>query len=67
LAEQLCTLLEDLGFIDVYGYQPSSDPYIEVDGSYGGVRIRRITNMSESKQKELIRKADQIYLEIMHD
>jgi hypothetical protein len=67
LAEHLSKLLEEFGFKNVRGYSPGTFPYIETDGNYRGVRIRRITNMPESEQKELIEKADRIYLEIMHD
>jgi hypothetical protein len=67
LAERLCKLLEEFGFKNVNGYSPGSFPYIEVDGNYGGVRIRRITHLSESMQNELVEKVDQIYLEVMQE
>lgn len=40
-------------------------PYIEVDGAYGGVRIRRITHLSEKEQEKLVKKADKIYDDVM--
>ena len=40
-------------------------PYIETDGSYNGVRIRRITHLSEKEQKRLVKKADKIYNKVM--
>ena len=40
-------------------------PYVEVDGLYRGVRLRRITHMSEEEQELLIKRADAIYRRIM--
>lgn len=40
-------------------------PYIEVNGMYPGVRIRKITHLNDEQQRELITKADLIYTEIM--
>jgi len=40
-------------------------PYIEVDGAYGGVRIRRITWLSEKEHEKLIVNSEKIYKEIM--
>jgi len=40
-------------------------PYIEVDGLYTGVRIRKITNLSDQEQKKLVKRADKIFEEIM--
>lgn len=40
-------------------------PYIEVDGAYSGVRIRRITHLSDKAHKELVKKADKVYDEVM--
>jgi len=46
------------------GWSPRAKiPYIEVDGLYPGVRIRRITHLSE-KMSELLDLADKIYLEV---
>ncbi len=41
----------------------SEKPYIEVDGLYKGVRIRKITYLSEEQRAELVKKADKIYNE----
>lgn len=41
------------------------EPYVEVDGMYGGVRIRKITELTDEQQSKLIKKADEIYLKIM--
>lgn len=41
-------------------------PYIEVDGAYGGVRIRRITHLSEKEHQKLVKKSDEIYETIMN-
>ena len=40
-------------------------PYVEVDGLYEGIRIRRITHLTEEKRRELVKKADILYLKIM--
>ena len=40
-------------------------PFIEVDGLYLGVRIRRITNLNTSDIEELVARADKIYNEVM--
>lgn len=42
-----------------------SSPYIEVEGAYGGVRIRRITHLSDKEHDKLIRKADKIHDKVM--
>lgn len=48
------------------GWTPGGgSPYIEVDGLYPGVRIRKITNIATEDQKELIKRADKIYDEVM--
>ena len=39
-------------------------PYIEIDGAYKGVRIRRITHLTEEEQNKLITTADKIYREL---
>lgn len=38
-------------------------PYVEVDGSYVGVRIRRITHLGEGRIDALQKLADALYLE----
>jgi hypothetical protein len=43
------------------------EPYIEMDGMYSGVRIRKITALSEQQSRELIDRADKTYTEIMGD
>lgn len=40
-------------------------PYIEVDGLYSGVRIRKTTYLTEQETIELVKKADKIYNEVM--
>jgi len=42
-----------------------SSPYIEVDGAYGGVRVRRITHLSEEEHFKLVKDSDNIYDEVM--
>lgn len=54
----------------IVNYKPEEDyenyiPYVEVDGLYDGVRLRRITHLSEADRKDLVSKADKIYLEVM--
>jgi len=61
---ELTTRLRDL----IMQYQLEeyeTSPYVEVDGLYHGVRIRKITNLPDEKKAELITKADQIYKETM--
>ena len=41
LADRLCVLLREYGFRDVCEFHPGSEPYVEVDGPYAGIRIRR--------------------------
>ncbi len=41
------------------------EPYIEVDGLYRGVRIRKITHLSDKERDDLVLKSDKIYNEIM--
>jgi hypothetical protein len=65
LADRLGKLLEEFGFRNVQGYERGSFPYTEVDGNFGGVKIRRITQLPEAKQKELVKRADEIYREVM--
>jgi hypothetical protein len=64
LAERLCELLKEFGVRYVSGYSPGWLPYIEVDGLYK-VSIRRITHMPNFKRNQLVKKADQIYEEVM--
>lgn len=40
-------------------------PYVEVDEFYQGVRIRRITNMSDEGQQSLVKLADEVYRQVM--
>ena len=45
---------------------PGEDkPYVEIDGLYPGVRIRKITYLSSKEKQELCKKADRIYDEVM--
>ena len=61
LARKLNTLIQKY-FSDM----PSIDkPYIELDGLYDGVRIRKITHLSEPWRKKLVKKADKIFEEVM--
>lgn len=36
-------------------------PYLELDGLYPGVRIRRITHLTEAAREDLVERADRIY------
>jgi hypothetical protein len=40
-------------------------PYIEIDGLYPGVCIRKTTHLKPEVEDELIHRADNIYLQIM--
>lgn len=40
-------------------------PYVEVDQLYNGVRIRKITHLSDETVDELIVRSDQIYADVM--
>lgn len=63
LAERLCKELPaNLGWIP-----GGVTPYIEIDGLYNGVRIRKITNLSEEDLDEFIKRADKIYEEVMEE
>jgi hypothetical protein len=42
-----------------------TEPYVETDGLYTGVRIRQITNCPADYQRWLTRSADDIYQEVM--
>ena len=39
-------------------------PYVEIDNLYDGVRIRKITYLSDEEHDELIKEADKIFLDI---
>lgn len=40
-------------------------PYIEVDGTFGGVKLRRITHLSDEEQNRVTDRADAIYMQVM--
>ena len=40
-------------------------PYIETDGLYAGVRIRKITHLTKEVEHELIQEAEKIYHDVM--
>ncbi len=40
-------------------------PYVEINGLYAGVRIRRITNYDQATTDRLIETADSIYLQVI--
>jgi len=40
-------------------------PYVEIDQMYRGVRIRKITHLTEEVADELIHRSDQIYTDLM--
>ncbi len=49
-----------------WGFQNNpNQPYLETDGLYDGVRIRRITHLGDEGIKKLVGKADKIYDEVM--
>lgn len=40
-------------------------PYIEIDELYSGVRVRKITHLTEESQYELIKNAEKVYRQVM--
>lgn len=67
LAQRLQTLLvtmERSGKFD--NIRKEVRPYVEVDGLYVGVRIRKITHLQEKVSDELIEEAEKIYHDVMH-
>ena len=64
LAKKLIVLVDRKN----YNIKPYSDnPYIEIDNLYDGVRIRKITYLSDEQVKELVSDADKIYLKVKKD
>ena len=61
LAQRLRALLITLGLQG----KGVDYPYIEIDGLYDGVRIRKITYLGDGTRDDLIREADKIYDEVM--
>jgi len=59
LAEKLAELVK------LYVDKNGQSPYVEVDRMYPGVRIRRITHLTEQQHKKIVKKADAIYCEVM--
>lgn len=49
------------------GWTPGSRPYVEHNGLYKGVRIRRITNLGDEDLDKLVARMDRIYREVMLD
>jgi hypothetical protein len=39
-------------------------PYVEINGLYDGVRIRRITHLMDNEDCQFQKKADEIYLKL---
>jgi hypothetical protein len=60
LADRLHTMVLPLQLADA-----TTAPYVEVDQMYDGVRIRRITNLSEPALKVLVETAEAIYKSVM--
>jgi len=67
LAIRLAEMLTQEGLNDGTGNDNYKNPYIEVDGLYEGVRIRKISNLSNEQHRELVILADSIYDEVMKD
>lgn len=67
LAQELSKVL-NIPIQNEIGYKnDGKSPYIEVDGSYEGVRIRRITYLSEEEHDKLVEEADRIYWLVMNN
>ena len=61
LAKRLSKELKILiGYVAGFG-----NLYLEIDGSYGGVRIRHMTQLTDKEIDELVEKADKVYDEVM--
>jgi hypothetical protein len=43
----------------------SGNPYVEVDGLYQGVRLRKLTHLPEEVVEELVKRADEIFCKVM--
>lgn len=61
LAVMLGRLCAAGDYEDKYGMRP----YVEIDGLYPGVRIRRITHLTAEQESSLITEADKIYDSVM--
>ena len=59
-------LAKELNLVIGWAGAKAGEPYIEVNGGYGGVRIRRITHLSEQVQKSIVENADKVYDLIMN-
>lgn len=66
LAWELRKLLEAIGYL---GWEKEGVllPYIEIDQLYKGVRIRRMTNLSDEAHGKLIKDADEVYEKIVRE
>ena len=62
LAGRLEGLLSEMAFMTKLSNV--EQPYIEVDGLYHGVRIRKITSLSEEEHWRLVYDADVIYSQL---
>jgi len=61
-------LSEEFGYKIGFDFDRSAKkPYIEVDRLMEGVRIRRLTNLPEEEYDRVIKRADEIYLEIKNN
>jgi hypothetical protein len=61
--DQLATELAVIAYsyTDAHGMKP----YVEIDGLYDGVRIRRMTHLTQEEYWELVRRAEEAYTKIM--
>jgi len=60
LAYELMKLVNKLA-----GKRIGMNPYVEVDNLYDGIRIRRMTYLSDKQQEKLIKDAEKIYEKVM--
>jgi hypothetical protein len=61
---ELAGRLEGLLHEKKYDLPDYRHPYIEIDQLYQGVRIRKITDLTERQHSELVKGADKIYGEL---
>ena len=66
LAQRLQALLKTMESARKFdGLHEGIRPYVEIDGMYEGVRIRKITHLEKRVCDELIQEAEKIYHDVM--
>jgi hypothetical protein len=65
LEAKLVALCKEYGGGSEHEAKWSGNPYVEVNRLYEGVRIRKITHLSETDTRKLVERADAIFVEVM--